>query len=115
MNLTNEEIRTKVAESMGWKCVGGKAFPECWTHDDHGFAWQVADLPSYPEDLNACASFEATLTDEEQAEYWKNLVTLCNEAAREQNNFRLVGIFYQITAKPKMRCLAYLKTKGLIP
>lgn len=105
MNFTDEEIRIKVAEACGtmrWsyalptKCIG-------------------ASVPNYPEDLNACAEFEAKLTDEEQAEYWKSLVTLCNEAARKQNNFRLVGIFYQITAKPKMRCLAFLKTKRLIP
>lgn len=105
MNLTDEEIRIKVAEAHGtmrWsyalptKCIG-------------------ASVPNYPEDLNACAEFEKTLNKAEQDAYWCHIVNLCNEAAREQKKFELVGIFYQITATARQRCIAFLKTKGIIP
>ena len=136
MTLTDEEIRIKVAEAMGLDTTTKTIGPRCKGNtpyeagDDYGITiWAKCKncnntgkvepyhtgLPNYPLDLNACAEFEATLNDAEQDAYWCHIVNLCNEEARNQNNFKLVGIFYQITAKPKQRCLAYLKTKGILP
>ena len=100
MNLTDEEIRIKVAEAHGtmrWsyalptKCIG-------------------ANVPNYPEDLNACASFEATLTDAEHLRYrvqlWNVVITEGDETTWDRQF---------VSATARQRCLAYLKTKGLIP
>lgn len=94
--MTDEEIRIKVAEACGEETV----------FNLH---------PNYPEDLNACAEFETTLTDEEQTHYTAQLIAQCGEVARESRNLKFVRLFYQITATARQRCLAYLKTKGLIP
>jgi hypothetical protein len=105
--MTDEQMRIKIAEACGWSKVDG----------DNGLRPDgiFTVLPDYLNDRNACAEFEATLTDMEQDEYYRHLVTLCNEAAREQRNFRLVSIFYQITATARQRSLAFLKTKGILP
>ena len=110
--MSDEEIRIKIAESLGWKWnastdVGGKAFPECWAHDEHGFAWQVADLPNYPESLDACAEFEATLTVNERLTFRNLLVRAQAECPYPDT--------YAVSATARQRCLAYLKTKGIIP
>ena len=115
MNLTDEEIRIKAAEAMGWKWntstdIGGKAFPECWIHDDHGFAWHIVDLPNYPADLNACAEFEKSLTEEEHLRYrvrlWNVVITEGDETTWDRQF---------ISATARQRCIAFLKTKGIIP
>lgn len=113
MNFTDEEIRIKVAEAHGtmrWsyalptKCIG-------------------ASVPNYPEDLNACASFEATLTDEEKPCYvgWLNAshptsdIFYPDQSERGFNNKLAREVFGLVSATARQRCLAYLKTKGLLP
>jgi 7,8-dihydro-6-hydroxymethylpterin-pyrophosphokinase len=95
MNLTDEEIQIKVAEACGtmrWsyalptKCIG-------------------ANVPNYPEDLNACAEMEGTLKPEEWLSYWSFL----EELACRPNNTPI------IFATARQRSIAFLKTKGLIP
>lgn len=103
MNLTNEELRIKVAEVMGWKIKNTAHYnPPCklWEHPECGVGMEEEDLPNYPKDLNSCASFEATLTDEEWDVYCENLGGSIRSCA---------------SAAPLQRCLAYLKTKGIIP
>ena len=99
MNLTDEEIRIKVAEAHGtmrWsyalptKCIG-------------------ASVPNYPEDLNACAEFEAKLTDKEWDVYSAEIVSLTLWDRATDTVKRIL----QATAR--QRCLAYLKTKGILP
>lgn len=93
MNLTDEEIRIKVAEAHGtmrWsyalpkKCIG-------------------ASVPNYPEDFNACAEFEKTLTSAERFTYIVELNKLCGDEPSS------------VWATARQRCLAYLKTKGILP
>lgn len=104
MNLTNEEIRIKVAEAHGtmrWsyalptKCIG-------------------ASVPNYPEDLNACAEFEATLTDDELWEYSKLLMDYRQAA----NGFPLASrseVLKLQKATARQRCIAFIKTLNLEP
>lgn len=122
MNLTDEEIRIKVAEAMEWTPT-----PEGrWTKDQAGLAppyFDTCQLPNYPADLNACAEFEKTLTDEERIAYVLYL-NASHETAdifypdpTERKWQRKVAseAFCLVTTTSRQRCLAYLKTKGLIP
>ena len=111
--MTNEEIRIKVAEAMGWTwneqtMIGGILFRPAWSHDTHGFRYSIHDLPNYPESLDSCAEFEKTLTTEQRHDYVRSLrhITEVWDAMPE---------FTTTFATASQRCLAYLKTKGLIP
>ena len=117
--MTNDEIRIriKIAESLGWKC-GCLDWSGYHVVDPQGVkrGWAgleaVANeaLPNYPESLDACAEFERTLALEEQSRYTLNLwERLIGEPHIFKDSFKFV------TATPLQRCLAYLKTKGLIP
>ena len=107
MNLTNEEIRIKVAESLAWrKTPFGEPIA------DHPRTWRIlSDLPNYPESLDACAEFEAHAHRTEPygwlARYEDELRERCSTLQYPHYN--------PICATPRQRCLAYLKTKGLIP
>ena len=61
--------------------------------------------PNYPLDLNACAEFEATFADDDviAEKYWLALYD-----ATEHTRWP-----YDATAR--QRCIAFLKTKGIIP
>jgi hypothetical protein len=71
------------------------------------------ETPNYPESLDACAQFEKTLTLDESWEYAKLLMDYKQSA----NGFPLASkseVFNLQKATPIERCIAYLKTKGLI-
>lgn len=111
MNLTDEEIRIKVAEARGWKhygCTGCAHLPCICTEYIAPDAETIGEVPNYPEDLNACAEFEATLTDEEFEKYrWLLWDAVKQPQVTEWNRAYL-------SAKAHQRCIAYLKTKGII-
>lgn len=121
MNMTDEQMRIAIAEACGWseidRYIGQEKMPEGLLKGQNPKykGGKKEELPDYLNDLNACAEFEKTLNAAEQDAYWCQIVNLCNEAAREQKKFELVGIFYQITATARQRCIACLKTKGMIP
>lgn len=89
---------------MGWKrvevyeWVNGVRPPKQWADFDV--------LPNYPEDLNACAEFEATLTDHELMLMHHRVTKTLRQMKDHRPAWR---------APAKVRCLAYLKVKGLIP
>ena len=100
MNTTmnNAEIRIKIAESLSWKQT-----PFGEPINGHPQTWRIlADLPNYPESLDACAEFEAANWDNHKI-YLRNLIDICQTPEDA------------ITATPLQRCLAYLRTKNLIP
>lgn len=120
--MTNEEIRIKVAESMGarlWNNPTQSGPSQLWGFQvpspSEVFArmWLCGEadclLPDYPKDLNACAEFEKTLTDEEWRVYSAEIVSLTLWDRATDTMKRIL----QATAR--QRCLAYLKTKGIIP
>lgn len=143
MNLTNEEIRIKVAESLGVHTKHCRGWTMTHTSFRHGsgtwkhftdeaaaIEWnrlfpfeefktetytQVNLLPNYTESLDACAEFEKTLTDEEQQEYFYQLNEEVGLVSPRSPAWLLEwSVFKLITATARQRCLAYLKTKGLI-
>jgi hypothetical protein len=124
MNLTDEEIRIKVAEAMGWTNITAFHFEDVVTgkpkilHKGDCPALEIEDqwLPNYPESLDACAEFEKTLTDEEQQEYFYQLNEEVGLVSPRSPAWLLEwSVFKLVTATARQRCLAYLKTKGLIP
>lgn len=119
--MTNEEIRIKVAEAMGWNlCPAEIAGPaarlfngDVWYRHAESHTIATTDqLPNYPESLDACAEFEKTLTWEEQ-EVFK--VRLSRITADDFYEARTHWSPHTHHATARQRCLAYLKTKGLIP
>lgn len=122
MNLTDEEIRIKVAESLGWvqiwkrQCGHNLGAPGAfdWVGREKPGGVEYI-LPNYPADLNACAEFEATLTDEELSLYGHELGRQ-TECMQWYNGYiSAFGITVIARATARQRCLAYLKTKGIIP
>lgn len=102
MNLTNEEIRIKLAESLAWRKT-----PFGDSIGDHPRTWRtLSDLPNYPESLDACAEFEKTLTECERRAYFFHLFG----TQRLEDG----DLWKAVAATPRQRCLAYLKTKGII-
>jgi hypothetical protein len=114
MNLTDEEIRIKVAEAMGWTNITAFHFEDVVTgkpkilHKGDCPTLEIEDqwLPNYPESLNACAEFEATLTDHDTMRMHHNITKILRQMKDPRPAWR---------SPAKVRCLAYLKTKGLIP
>lgn len=103
--MTNEEIRIKLAESLAWRKT-----PFGDSIGDHPRTWRtLSDLPNYPESLDACAEFEATLTWKEHLSFRKHLWDIVITLGPEDTWDRQF-----VSADAKTRCLAYLKTKGLI-
>ena len=88
-----------MAEARGWKRKGRN---KIWICPTGGWDYLNA-LPNYPLDLNACAEFEATLTGAERFTY---LVELNKLSGDEPSS---------VWATARQRCLAYLKTKGILP
>ena len=100
--LTNNKAVSGEVKKIDLVVTFDSCHEVCAVALDKVHQFHVYDL----NDLNACAEFEATLTDEELEAYREHLSELLNDTAR-------IGLGF--TAKPKMRCLAYLKTKGILP
>jgi len=122
MKLTNEEIRIKVAESLGyerrpcewqnfiaWHDPSGKYLPpiEHVKHSDR----QASHVPNYPESLDACAEFEAHAYRNEPSGW----LARYEDELRERCSMLQYPHYNPICATALHRCLAYLKTKNLIP
>lgn len=98
IQMTPDEIRIAVAECLGWEfpsnlilCSDGRwGFKQGRQESDK--------VPDYPNDLNACAEFEATLTSQERETYAFWLAHICD-----------FGTYIFATAL--QRCEAFLRTK----
>lgn len=107
--MTNEEIRAKIHESLGWTKRMQGAVHYAWSRGDY---WHyLRDAPRYAESLDACAEFEATLTDVEWEDYSDYLTELSDVDSWAILCGKDRGAV--ISSKPLIRCLAYLNTKGI--
>lgn len=119
MNLTDEEIRIKVAESLPvkeahWWCprCGEVHANQVTFTEHHGIdscmervTW--VESPNYPESLDACAEFEK----DAPREYWRKL-----SASVEPVDSSPIGLAIAVAkATARQRCLAYLRMKGILP
>jgi len=120
--MTPEAQRIAIAEASGWTRVWDCAFRQ-WTQRSPDKAWATCDpdpnanwelhrLPDYLNDLNAMHEAEETLSRNQRAEYWHEIIKLCNQHARLLNDFDRVGIFYQLHATAAQRAEAFLRTIG---
>lgn len=81
--LSNEELRVRVATALGWTKVGPKGFGSndlvgCKT--DPG--WPFTHVPRFSESLDAISEAEKTLSDEEWDVYRVRVVELAFVSGR---------------------------------
>jgi len=110
--MTPERMNITIAESLGWEWKPETLKPtgHCWHRPDGHWAERTLfyevrrkedhcdQLPDCYSDLNACAEFEATLTEERFGEYRHQLIDM-------------LGTRWG-TATARQRCEAYLHTIG---
>lgn len=105
--MTNEEIRIKVAESLGWEGVRGE------TGYPTPRARELGDyqaVPNYPESLDCCAEFEAKMVTGDRATYREHLAQICDSDFHAETHWSTCSVH----ANARQRCLAYLKVKGIV-
>lgn len=100
--MTDEQMRIKIAEACGWihhhmRPSETERLQKKW--------YYLSDLPDYLNDLNAMHEAEKTFADDDviAEKYWLALYD-----ATEHTRWP-----YDATAR--QRCIAFLKTKGIIP
>ncbi|CAB4163416.1 hypothetical protein UFOVP806_15 [uncultured Caudovirales phage] len=124
MNLTNEEIRIKIAESLGyerrpsewpnyitWYNPSGKYIPLI-AHVGN-LTDQAARVPNYPESLDAMREAKLSLTNDQLGTM---LDHLCEIVRRDHNKELgpMTAIIQAFRATAAQEAEAYLKTKGII-
>lgn len=97
----------RVTEEIGRRYISGRP------HDSDRVVMELAPTPSFSTSRDACATFEATITD--RRTYNMNL----EEAVRESfQDWRIMDpeerFFEVITATPRQRCIAFLRMKGVL-
>jgi hypothetical protein len=98
--MNKQEIKIAIAESRGWVKQDPVRFESDFTYHKKGQGFQLLkNLPDYTSDLNACAEFEDTMTEEQLPVYEFHLQRVTGKT----NPFR---------ANAEQRCVAYLKTIG---
>lgn len=111
--MTPERIRIKIAEACGWKRshtrVGeAQRIQKEW--------YYICDLPDYPNDLNACHSFEKVIEQKGLTQsYMAGLAHLLGYSVHhsEQWNEIWASLWGCVHATAAQRCEAFLKTLGL--
>lgn len=112
MTLTPNQIRIAIAEALGYTYHGDPDLKLeallCWAAPgDEYHPMRPAMLPNYPEDLNACAQFEATLTDDEGPIFRHWLAK--NSDGRGAKYLTVEAAMCHASALD--RCLAFLRVK----
>ena len=111
--LTDDEIRIKVAELMGWERFPDKDMPfghTYWARFEHGhFKKDTTEhgnkLPDWPRDLNACSEMEKTLWH--TPEMWLNYVNLLQTRKDYDNGAACAWV----SATARQRCEAFILTR----
>lgn len=121
--MTDGELRVKVATALGWIAVKYDAGIAIQIHTDpdgclvgispvvqaieHGKdeskTYNYLMVPLFSTDLNACAAFEQSLSEDEREKYL--------DAISSEVDFSL---FDGVCATARQRCLAFLKVKGVL-
>jgi hypothetical protein len=129
MSTDAEQIKVRVAEAMGWKfdhrykgsrqyaeiiviAKDGKDVGSVFPGDLHTARGREmlasAGIPDYPNSLDACAQFEATLTEDEWDNYCDELLWADGRAGHSNYTACRVGL----TATPLQRCKAFLAARS---
>lgn len=110
--LTDDEIRVRVAELMGFTEVRfqGSGSYVGFVGKAPRMTWSGYPIANYPADLNACASFEATLTDKQWEDYGEHI---CDEFMRQRGDMTIAEMTRAaFGASARQRCEAFLATMG---
>lgn len=106
--MTDEAIRIKVAEAMGWTGIRGETgYPTLRARE----LGDYQALPNYPESLDACAELEKTIKVPHKYNEQLELVVL-GYLLKEKDS---VAEFTLRCATARQRCIAYLRVKGILP
>jgi len=106
--MTPEEQNIAIAEALGWTNVRMQ-----YSGPDVGIVgrlegqWAGRPVPAYRSDLNACADFEATLTDHERHEMYPHVL---QQVYVKDWNTKETNPLY---ATAPQRCEAFLRTRGI--
>ena len=98
MTLTDEEIRIKVAEAVGFTNINSV----CWRGHLSGYEKRI---PNYPEDLNAMHEAEKVFTEGQMGAYAYVLL--------ETTGFREKSGVWLFHATARQRAEAFLRTLNL--
>lgn len=119
--MTDLQIRTKIAEILGWKpdddgaglntweasWAGNKLYGLKPRFDDSGkLVSYTVDcvVPNFPEDLNACHEFETAMSDEKHITFRAQLAEVVGDVAYFCRKFT--------SATARQRCEAFLRLHG---
>ena len=100
--LSDEQIRIKVAELLGWRPYSAnknKDPKELWLRDTYSNV-----LPKYSTDLNACHEMEETLNDS-QKDNFEYVLGIVIGSGRERWRWHLLH------ATARQRCEAFIAAK----
>ena len=106
--MTDEEMRIAIAEALGYTHV--RIIKDIEGPPDIGIGHHPTkphSVPDYLNDLNACAEFEATLTDEE----WLRWEATAAKMSLPRGSTPLTIWIAQMS--PRQRAEAFLKTLNL--
>lgn len=111
-SLSPEQLRVAVAERLGWyieRTVGyeganGELVLDCGRPPGAPKWNPLQKLPNYPESRDACAEFEATLTDTQREKYCALLMPQWDD--EERAIWR--DVWDATTAEATQRCRAFL-------
>lgn len=101
MNLTDEEIQIKVHEALGWTKRTQGPTHYAWSRGDY---WHyLHEVPNYSLDLNAIVPIIRNMPETDQWAIFEALLAI------------VPSEYPAACATAKEWCLAYLKTKGILP
>lgn len=104
--LSNEELRCRVAEELGWIYPGSTCLKhESWRRWIPAKGSIASTVPNYPESLDAIAEAEKTLSDEEWDVYRVRVVELAFVSGRP--TWRAM-----MQASARDRAIAFLAVRG---
>lgn len=114
--MTPEKQRIKIAEAHGWvlnpECdFLGKAFPQCWTHDDYNMVFHDYELPDY-NDLNAMHDVMSIFDYDQADEFEDHLCDICKRSNYKKDN-PVPWRFAVVNATASQRAEAFLRTLNL--
>ena len=109
--MTEQELRVAVAEACGWRGVCPNPLypdnPAKLAGFQGGDRTALCGIPDFLGDLNACAAFEATLSECEATDYWcvyLPAVVGANTGGWMHKELPLIA-----GASAKSRCIAFLR------
>jgi hypothetical protein len=107
--MTDQETNIAIACALGWRSIPDEYYLDniAWVKEGEQYHCATCDLPPYCSSLDAMASAEATLTDEQRVEYCRQLaLNPCFNRMATKNVCTQVHLLISATAR--QRATAFL-------